>query len=353
MKSVVYICIGICTWMCLQDGLAQERTRQRPGSQPAQASGVPELSIRAQSKNDDQTRDVDNAPWLREIYRMVNLKEAANAPLYYPVEPIGDRMNLFTIIFKLFADNKLTVYEYLDGREIFTDAYKLEYNKETLNRFNILYSEQKAGAATLLQVDESDIPSGDVLSYLIKEAWYFDQANSTFDVKLLAICPMLVREGDFGDMTRTPMFWIPYENIRPYISRNPIMTSNVNNAVTYTIDDYFRKKMFKGEIIKTTNLLNHTLIQQVGDNPEALKLAQDSIEKQLKNFEEKLWMPKDTTTLADTGKEKGSAKKETRTRGRSVRQNDSKAKETKAEKPKKAKAEKSSSAPTRSVRRTR
>lgn len=350
MKSVVYYVLIVAVGLlCIQDAVSQERTRQRPG-QSTQASGVPDLSVRAQSKNEDQTQNIENAPWLREIYRMVNLKEAANAPLYYPVDPVGDRMNLFTTIFKLFADNKLTVYEFLDGREIFTDAYKMEFNKETLERFNILYTEEKSGAASRLHVEESDVPSGEVLSYLIKEAWFFDPGNSSFDVKLLAICPMLVREGDFGEMTRTPLFWIPYENIRPYISRKPIMTSDVNNAVTYTMDDYFRKRMFQGEIIKTTNLLNYTLMQQVGDDPKALKHAQDSIENQLKNFQHKLWLPKDTSSVAGVETDKKSEK--TSTSSRNTRGTSTK-KEPKAEKPKKAKPEKSSSAPTRSVRRTR
>lgn len=342
MKSVVYIAMLACGLMLFQDMSAQERTRTRPGQQEAQESILPDLSVRAQSKNEDQTQNVENVPWLREIYRVVNLKEAANAPLYYPVEPIGDKMNLFTLIFKLFSENKLAVYEYLDGREIFTDAYKMEFNSKTLDRYNILYEEQQSGAATRLHIEESDIPSMDVLSYLVKEAWFFDPSNSTVNVKLLAICPMLVREGDFGDMTRTPMFWVPYENIRPYISQKPIMTSDINNAVTYTMDDYFRKRMFQGEIIKTNNLLNYTLTQQIGDNPEALKHAQDSIELQLKNFEEKLWMPKDTTSVADAEKDKKSSKQKT-----------AKPEKVKAEKPQKVKAEKSPSAPTKSVRRTR
>ena len=331
MKSIVcYIAIIVCTLSCFQEAAAQTRTRTRPDASNRQNTRTPDLTIRAQSKNEDQTREIGNAPWMREIYRMVNLKDEANTPLYYPVEPIGDRMNLFTIIFKLMSEDKLTAYEFLDGREIFTDQYKVGF-KETLDRFQILYNEEKVGASTRYVVNDSDIPSGDVLSYLIKEAWYFDAANSTVDIKLLAICPMLIREGDFGDLSRMPMFWLPYENIRPYILQKPIMTSNVNNATTYTIDDYFRKRMFQGEIIKTSNLLNHTLAQQAGDSPDSLKLIQDSIEKQLKAFETNLWLVKDTTTVTN---KKGK-----------------KTKEKKVSKPKQS--GNSSSAPTHSVRRTR
>ena len=342
MKSVCYIAIFAFVLSCFQDMTAQTRTRPRPGQQEQQSSGLPELSVRAKSKNEDQTKGMGNVPWVREIYRTINLNDAENAPLYYPVEPIGDRMNLFTIIFKLMLDDKLDAYEYLGSREIFTDKYKINF-KETMDRFQVFYTEEKSGAATRYIVDESDIPSSDVLSYLIKEAWYFDPANSSFDVKLLAICPILIREGDFGDLARMPMFWLPYENIRPYILQEPVMTSNINNAMTYTLDDYFRKRMFKGDIIKTTNLLNHTLVQQFGDNPDTLKMAQDSIEKQLKLFEEKLWLPKDTTSVADKGKKNKKDKKEKSTEPKGER------KARKSE----PKQESTSSAPARSVRRTR
>ena len=107
-------------------------------------------------------------------------------------------------------------------------------------------------------MNESDIPSGDVRSYYIKEAWYFDQNNSVFDVKTLAICPILTIVDDMGQNTM-PMFWIPYENLRPYINTAYIMTSNINNAMTFTLDDYFRRRMFQGDIFKTQNLMNQPL----------------------------------------------------------------------------------------------
>jgi hypothetical protein len=127
------------------------------------------------------------------------------------------------------------------------------------------------------------------------------------------------------------------------------MTSNYNNALTYTMDDFFSKKMYSGEIVKTTNLMNLSLAQQVGAHPDSLKMAQDSIENQLKSFNQSLWVYNDTVAVVaetDKPKEKATKSKE-KTSGRG-------AKKEKEAKPKAAntpKAEKSSSSPTRSVRR--
>jgi gliding motility associated protien GldN len=347
MNRICYIVVFVFAWIYVQETAAQERTRTRVRPSETQPSStLPDLSVRAKSMNESQTQQVDNAPWIREVYRRINLKEEANAPLYYPVEPIDDRTNLFTLIFKLISEDKIEAYEFLDGREVFTEQYKANF-KETLERFKILHTEKKTGAVTKYVVEESDIPSAEVLSYLLKEVWYFNPKNSTVDVKLLAICPILIREGDFGEMSSMPVFWLPYENIRPYISQKPVMTSNINNAMTYTLDDYFRKRMFKGEIIKTTNLFNHTLAQQFSDNPEALKRAQDSIEIRLKSFEQELWVKKDTVESSKNDSKKAPKEKSTRSAAST--------KKEKAEKAEKSKPVKSSSpsTPVRSVRRTK
>jgi hypothetical protein len=53
--------------------------------------------------------------------------------------------------------------------------------------------------------------------------------------------------------------------------------------------------MYIGEILKTVNMMGKSLGQQVGNDPEALKHAQDSIETQLKVFGKDLWVYNDST----------------------------------------------------------
>jgi hypothetical protein len=113
--------------------------------------------------------------------------------------------------------------------------------------------------------------------------------------------------------------------------------------MSYTLDDYFRKRMFKGEIIKTSNLLNHTLAQQFGESPEVLIHAQDSIENQLKSFEQELWVKKDTTQVTKEQK-KAEKKSSSRTLTTQRKEQEPKAKTSKSS---------SSSSPVRSVRRTK
>ncbi len=260
---------------------------------------------------------------------------------------MNGQMNLFSVIFQLLGENKIKAYEYLDGYEEFDEAHLINF-KDLLDRFYILYEEipGRAGEEPTFVINESDIPAADVRSYYVKEAWYFDQNNSAFDVKILAICPILTSTGDMGETTM-PMFWLPYENIRPYISNSYIMTSNMNNAMTFTMDDYFRRRMFEGDIIKTQNLMNLPL-QAYCPTPDSLKNEQARIEGQLTSFEKSLWYQPDTTQVAVDSK---AAKKAAK---RSARKDKGSTKEAAPEKAAKVKAPKAEkSAPVRSVRRRR
>ena len=301
--------------------------------------------------------------WQREIYRYVDLLKENNAALYYPVQPVGDRMNLFSLIFKLLSEGKIPAYNYVGEREAFTQEEKVNF-KDILNKYQILYKTQGTGANQRYVVDNSDVPSSEVTMYLIKENWFFDGATGTFQSRVTALCPMLIREDYYyGGVTRNPLFWVIYDDIRPYISREMIMTSNYNNVLTYTIDDYFRKHMYSGDIIKTTNLMNRSLAQEIGsDDPEALKHAHDSIENQLKTFRQNLWVYNDSTfRVAENTKNVKPAKekKETRSTARSNAGSKEKAeKEKKEEKVKEQKTKSPSNssekaAPTKSVRRNR
>ena len=346
MKSFYYIAVLFVVCVLAQDSLAQTTpptTRTRRTTESNNNTGLPELSVRARAKNTDQGVDINKVVWLRILYREIDLTKDANAPLYYPTEPIGDRMNLFTLMFKLLFEGKLTAYQYIDEkREIFTDQYKVNL-EDLLKNNSILYKKSGSGATATFTISEIDIPSREVMAYYIKEATYFDQATGTFGTEVLAICPIRADE-EF----HYPMFWVPYENIRPYISRSLIMTSNYNNALTYTTDDFFQLNMYQGNIIKSVNMMGQTLSQQFPDSTK-LKLAQDSIERQLKDFEARLWLPKDTVkTVVTNAKNKNTS---TKTSARAARTNtNTGSNSTKAST---SKAAKTSSSPTKSVRRTR
>jgi gliding motility associated protien GldN len=293
----------------LRDRLAKKQQQDNP--QPDNGSKVPQLSVRAEMMNDTQTQDLSNATWVREVYRFLDLTKGKNAALFYPVQPIGNQMNFYTMIFKLMGNGSLVAYDWNNGTDLFVDKLKVNFG-DVLEKLEIPF--QKNGS--VYTYDEYSIPSNEALGYYIKEAWYFDQSNSVLGVKTVAICPVLFRQQyidgiDFGASMeqglREPQFWIPYENIRPYAARMPIMASDKNNVMNKTIDDYFRMRLYEGDIYKTTNMENKFL-NQLYATPEALKEAQDRIEGELHDFDKELWVLNDSINAIQSGNSKNSKK---------------------------------------------
>lgn len=260
---------------------ARERIEQRQQSTvQQQAAGT---NIRMEQRNRHSDESIENAKWSRIIYRHLDLTKEANAPLYYPVTPADGKTSLFTLIFNLLQENTVPAYEYLDGKEEFTDEYRINF-QEFLDRFGI-YHETMDGR---IVVNNVDIPGNEVEGYFVKEAYYFDTDNSSFRVKPLAICPVLQRREDYGTITRYPLFWIQYEEIAPYARRLPVMGSSLNNSMSGTIDDFFRMRKYDGEIYKAQNPRNLT-ISQYTSTPEEMKAEQERIEQELIDFEKNLW----------------------------------------------------------------
>ena len=246
--------------------------------------------------------DVPEDPsWRRDIYRSIDLTKDENAALYYPVEPQGGQMNLFTLLFKLLNTGKIPAYDYqLDGLENFQQSNRMHF-KDMLDRQGIFYEVD----GNSIKVNQADIPSADVLSYYVKESSYYDQNTATYRSRIVALCPVLHRAADeFAvrsyvsedgeeneqnqNVQKFPLFWVKYDDVKNYLSGQDVMTSNINNAARMSMDDFFSTNHYKGDIYMTTNMQNKSL-QQYCATDSLLKKEQTRIEKQMTDFEEHIW----------------------------------------------------------------
>ena len=270
---------------CAAQGLMAQPAARRQQAAAAKANAATSLSTRAQISFPTQAPMDEDVVWRRDIYREIDITQDANAGLYYPVEPVGSQMNLFTYIFKLVMRRSVPAYEYrLDGNEVFDDASQVNL-RSILDNYHIFYERTDKG----IRIDDSDIPSKEVTAYYVKEGSYFDQNSATFHTKVLALCPILKREDDFGDgTTNYPLFWIKYDDLAPYLSKQTIMTSNLNNAAVMSMADFFTKNMYRGKIYKTNNMLGKSLAQYCPTD-SAMAREQRRIEGELKAFEKNIW----------------------------------------------------------------
>ena len=270
----------------VQGAFAQPEARRQAQRKAQNKSNANNMTTRAQIMFPTAASMDEDVVWRRDIYRELDLNEDANAPLYYPVEPLGSQVNLFTYIFKLMMQGRIKAYQYkLDGNESF-NADDVVKPKTFLDNYHIYYEKDAQGRTHL---DNSDIPSKEVKSYYIKETTYYDQHTATFHTKVLALCPIMTRNDDFGDGgNKYPLFWVKYDDLAPFLSKQQIMTSNLNNAATMSIDDYFLRNQYKGKIYKTNNMLGKTLAQYCSSD-SAMSKEQKKIEAELAAFEKNLW----------------------------------------------------------------
>nr|WP_303111407.1 gliding motility protein GldN [uncultured Prevotella sp.] len=270
----------------VQGAFAQPEARRQAQRKAQNKSNANNMTTRAQIMFPTAASMDEDVVWRRDIYRELDLNEDANAPLYYPVEPLGSQVNLFTYIFKLMMQGRIKAYQYkLDGNESF-NADDVVKPKTFLDNYHIYYEKDAQGRTHL---DNSDIPSKEVKSYYIKETTYYDQHTATFHTKVLALCPIMTRDDDFGDGgNKYPLFWVNYDDLAPFLSKQQIMTSNLNNAATMSIDDYFLRNQYKGKIYKTNNMLGKTLAQYCSSD-SAMSKEQKKIEAELAAFEKNLW----------------------------------------------------------------
>lgn len=282
MKKIILL-IGII-FCAVQLAIAQPPAR-RAEQQRTQRNNAQTLSTRAQLSFPTAPKMSEDVVWRRDIYREIDLTKDVNAGLYYPVEPMGTQMNLFCYIFKLMMTGNIRAYEYrLDGNESFEDSARVK-PLAFLDNYHVFYERTDRG----IRIDDSDIPSREVTAYYLKESAYYDQATATFHTKVLALCPILKRVDDFGDGTTSyPLFWVKYDDLAPFLSKQTIMTSNLNNAAIMSIDDFFTKNKYQGKIYKTNNMLGQTLAQYCPTDSAMIR-EQQKIEKEIQAFEKNMW----------------------------------------------------------------
>ena len=271
----------------------QRRAEQQAQQQNQQNRASATMSMRAQISFPTAVEMPEEVVWRRDIYREVSLDEDANGGLYYPVEPQGRQLNLFTYIFKLALNGYIPIYEYpTDGSDVFSEEAKVDM-KNLLHDYHISYKEENGR----LKVDNRDIPSADVRKYYLKESAYYDQANSSFHIKVKALCPIIVEEdafalsGDNGEkqVTQYPLFWVKYSDLEPFLNRQTVMASSMNNAAQVSMDDFFTLNMYQGKIYKTNNAMGKTLSQLCNGDAAKKSAEQKRIESELEAFKKTIF----------------------------------------------------------------
>lgn len=244
---------------------------------------VPEHAPSRQVISFTPLREAD-VMWLKRIWRIIDLREKINHPLYFPVEEIMDRRSLTQVIYQAVIEGTITPYGTLDD-EFTIQLSKAEVEQST-TKVDTEYIENEFGDVEPVAIKEEFMP-GNVKRYRLKEEWFFDNQKSVLEPRIIGICPVSEKFDENGDYKgELPLFWIYYPEAREIFSKEPVYNMH-NDAERRTLEDIIWKRMFSSYVYKETNVYD----RQIQDYKIDLDLLLESqqIEDKMFNFEQDLW----------------------------------------------------------------
>ncbi|OFX43320.1 MAG: hypothetical protein A2046_08380 [Bacteroidetes bacterium GWA2_30_7] len=229
--------------------------------------------------------------WSKKIWRMLDLREKINHPLYFPKKNVDDRMSLINLLIYGMEKANMIVYD-----ASVDDEFKVPLTHEGLIEvFNakdktIMVPDVNTGELTE-QIQKGEIDGAEVMKYLMKEVWFFDKQKGRLDVRIVGMCPIRIyyKDGDLEKTDPTPVkvFWVYFPAARPIFANHEVFNVN-NDAERRTFDDIFFKRLFNSYIFQETNVYDNRLISEYMTGLDAI-LESEKIKNKIFELEHDLW----------------------------------------------------------------
>lgn len=239
-------------------------------------------------------------------WRIIDLREKRNHPLYFPTMTRGTWRSLAQTIFDAIniadpeAPNTLPLY----SDEFCTIKKSAEELKNTLTEIrSITRFDPETGEPIGTDEVYDEFTADQILVYRIKEIWFFDKQRSVLEVRILTIEPIIEydkvlnsgpNENDEdnilgGEKTSRQTGVIMWDELRPYLVQQEMFNVK-NNAARLSYDDAITwKRQFASFIYQEQNTYSDRAIQDYIKNPRDQMIESEKINEKIRMFEHELW----------------------------------------------------------------
>ena len=241
------------------------------------------------------------------IWRIIDVREKVNHPLYFPTEQRGTWRSLGQTIFDAIdmsnpekSEGVLPLY----SDEMCTLPYSRDElqsiisQTQPITKYDLETGEEIGTEELIIQFEPKEI-----INYRVKEVWYFDKQYSTFRVQILEIEPIIEyerassnssydeeedQEAVAAQKTQKRLGYIYYNELRPFLAKQEVFNVK-NNAARLSFDDLITwKRDFSSLIYKESNVYDRD-IQDYIANSRDQRIESERITEKLRTFEHDLW----------------------------------------------------------------
>ncbi|MCK9400383.1 MAG: gliding motility protein GldN [Bacteroidales bacterium] len=224
--------------------------------------------------------------WSKRIWREIDMRQKMNQPFYFPLEPHNNWRNFITVIMDALKEGSITAYDISGSTDEF--LVPLNYQEIVTRQTDTFHRELTRPYPPYDQFDTviySEFDPNKVTRLRIKEDWYFDKKRSQMLVRILGICPVMIKERNDEEFNE-PLFWIYYPEARPILAQAEVF-NRFNDAARRSYDEIFMKRFFNSYIYKEQNVYDRR-ISEYAQGLDAL-LEAERIKLELLDFEQSLW----------------------------------------------------------------